>query len=102
MHKLVRAALICAVTGSTLASLVGPAVAASPTARDKAGAAHRPDNRPGPLTARQNALRKEAQRLILSGQRAPDEDGVIEVAADKYFEAAVTGTGRLLTVLGEF
>ncbi|MBM7505877.1 immune inhibitor A domain-containing protein [Agromyces aurantiacus] len=65
-------------------------------------AAARPDNRPGPLTERQNERRKAAQELILSGQAAPNEDGVVHLAEDKYYEAAVTGTGRLFTILSEF
>jgi immune inhibitor A len=64
--------------------------------------AHRPDNLPGPLTARQDARRKAAQELVRSGRAAPDENGVVQLAADKYFQAAVTGTGRVFTVLTDF
>jgi immune inhibitor A len=81
---------------------VAPAVAAVPAADRAPGAAMRPDNRPGPLTARQEARRKAAQQLILSGQAAPDADGVVQLAEDKYFEAAVSGTGNIFTILAEF
>ena len=62
-----------------------------------------PDNRPGPLTDRQNERRKAAQELILSGQAAPNEDGVVALAADdKYYEAALSGTAQVFTILSEF
>ena len=60
------------------------------------------DNRPGPLTERQDARRKAAQELILSGKASPNADGVVQLADDKYFQAAVTGTGQLFTILSEF
>lgn len=40
--------------------------------------------------------------LILSGQASPDADGVIQLAEDKYFEAAVAGTAQVFTILAEF
>ena len=78
-------------------------MAAAPV-RDSGPAAKetRSDNRPGPLTERQNARRKAAQELILSGTASPNQDGVVQLADDKYFEAAVTGTGRVFTILSEF
>ncbi|WP_353814889.1 immune inhibitor A domain-containing protein [Agromyces sp. SYSU T00266] len=84
----------------------GPAAIAAPandSPTDSTAAAEaRPDNRPGPLTQRQDERRKAAQELILSGQAAPGEDGVVEIADDKYYEAAVSGSGRLFTILAEF
>src|SRR5688500_14538748 len=101
MSKLRRAALICAVAGTTL-SVVGPTFAASPM-RDQGGAAaHRVDNRPGPLTAQQNARRKAALELIRSGQASPNADGVVQLAEDKYVEAVVSGNAKLFTILAEF
>src|SRR5688500_4411910 len=101
MSKLRRAALICAVAGTTL-SVVGPTFAASPI-RDQGGAAaHRVDNRPGPLTAQQDARRKAAQELIRSGQRSPNSDGVVALDEGKYVEAVVTGPAKLFTILAEF
>jgi immune inhibitor A len=79
-----------------------PASAGVPAGDRSSGAAMRPDNRPGPLTARQEARREAAQRLILSGQASPNADGVVQLAEDKYFQAAVGGTGQLFTILAEF
>jgi immune inhibitor A len=103
MQRLWRAVLVCAVAGSSLAALVSPTMAAAPV-RDAGGAsgATRADNRPGPFSARQEARRKAAQKLILSGQAAPNADGVMKLGTDKYYEATVTGTGRVLTILSEF
>jgi immune inhibitor A len=82
----------------------GPAAIAAPadSPTSESATAQRLDNRPGPLTERQNERRKAAQKLILSGQAAPGEDGVVQLAEDKYYEASVTGTGRLFTILSEF
>jgi immune inhibitor A len=91
-----------AVGGVLTIGIVAPSVAAVPATDGAPGASARPDNRPGPLTARQDARRKAAQRLILAGQKSPDADGVIQLADDKYFEAAVTGTGQIFTILSEF
>ena len=104
MRRLARRALGGAVAIITVSSLVAPTMASAPPAADRgpAAGAVRTDNRPGPLTDRQEARRKAAQELILSGQAAPNEDGVVQLADDKYFEAAVTGTGRVFTILSEF
>jgi immune inhibitor A len=101
--KLPRALLMGAVVGAMLITSVVPA-AAAPPANDKGPEAKtaRPDNRPGPFTARQDARRKAAQELILSGQASPNADGVIQLADEKYFQAAVSGEGRLFTILAEF
>jgi immune inhibitor A len=40
--------------------------------------------------------------LILSGKKAPNAQGVVALADDKYYEAAVTGTGHVFTILSEF
>jgi immune inhibitor A len=99
---------IVAVAAAGVTMLVGaafgPAAIAAPadSPTSEAAAAQRLDNRPGPLTKRQNERRKAAQKLILSGQAAPGEDGVVQLAEDKYYEASVTGTGRLFTILSEF
>ncbi|GAT74432.1 peptidase M6, immune inhibitor A [Microbacterium sp. HM58-2] len=109
MKRRTRGIIAAAATGATLiagAMVVPPATAApsgdGPTS--DGASAQRSDNRPGPLTDRQNERRKAAQRLILSGQASPNEDGVVALNAegDKYYEAAVTGTGRLFTILAEF
>jgi len=92
------AASVLVVAGAV--QIADAAPAAAPTQETRAAA--RPDNRPGPLTARQDALRKAAKKLILSGKASPNEDGVVQLAEDKYFQATVTGTGRLFTILSEF
>jgi len=80
-----------------------PAAAAAPADDSQPSAAQRPDNRPGPLTERQNERRKAAQELILSGQASPNEDGVVALAeGDKYYEATLDGTAQLFTILSEF
>jgi immune inhibitor A len=101
MPKLARAALICAVAGSTLTTLVAP-VAAAPPSRDQRGAVERPDSRPGPLSQRDQARRNAAWELIRSGQRSPNNDGVVALAEEKYVEAVVGGEARLFTILAEF
>ncbi|GAA2036135.1 immune inhibitor A [Agromyces tropicus] len=84
----------------------GPAAIAAPANDSPTGsttaAEARPDNRPGPLTQRQDERRKAAQELILSGQATPGEDGTVQLAEDKYYQAAVQGTGRIFTILSEF
>ena len=94
----VAAASVTVVSGVAFA----PAAIAAPADDSTPAAAQRLDNRPGPLTERQNERRKAAQKLILSGQASPGEDGVVQLADDKYYEASVTGTGRLFTILSEF
>lgn len=98
-HVVLGAFVAAAIAGAA----VGPATAA-PAAdpSSESAATTRTDNRAGPLIARQEARRKAAQQLILSGQASPNEDGVVQLAEDKYFQAAVTGTGRVFTILSEF
>lgn len=65
-------------------------------------AAHRADNRPGPLTAQQEARRQAARQRVRSGQASPDEEGVVQLAADKYAQTTITGTDAVFTILAEF
>ncbi|WP_235508352.1 immune inhibitor A domain-containing protein [Agromyces sp. Soil535] len=104
MKRRTRGMLAVAAASVTVVSGVAfaPAAIATPAEDSNPSAAQRLDNRPGPLTERQNERRKAAQKLILSGQAAPGEDGVVQLAGDKYYQAAVTGTGRVFTVLSEF
>ncbi|GAA2897437.1 immune inhibitor A domain-containing protein [Microbacterium esteraromaticum] len=108
MKRRTRGIVAAAAAGATVITgvMMMPAATAAPSPVDPAdgAAVQRADNRPGPLTDRQNERRKAAQRLILSGQASPNEDGVVSLNAenDKYYEAAVTGTGRLFTILAEF
>lgn len=108
MKRRTRGIVAAAAAGATVITgvMMMPAATAAPSPVDPAdgAAVQRADNRPGPLTERQNERRKAAQRLILSGQASPNDDGVVSLNAenDKYYEAAVTGTGRLFTILAEF
>ncbi|WP_448811175.1 immune inhibitor A domain-containing protein [Agromyces bauzanensis] len=106
MTPRLRGMLAVAAAGATMiaGAAFGPAAIAAPadSPTSEPTAAQRPDNRPGPLTERQNERRKAAQKLILSGQASPGEDGVVQLAADKYYQAAVTGTGQVFTILSEF
>lgn len=104
MKRRTRGLLAVAAAGATVAAgaAFAPAAIAAPAEDPTPSAAQRLDNRPGPLTERQNERRKAAQKLILSGQASPGEDGVVQLADDKYYEAAVSGTGRLFTILSEF
>jgi immune inhibitor A len=102
LRRLPRALVACAVVGAAIATSVAPAMAAAPKNDTQSAKEQRADNRPGPLTKRQDARRKAATELILSGKASPNEDGVVQLADDKYFQAAVTGTGRVFTILSEF
>ena len=102
MRKLARAALVGVVLGVTMTSLAAPIAAQAPIVGRDNSIKVRPDNRPGPFTERQEARRKAAQELILSGKASPNEDGVVTLGEDKYFEAAVTGVGHVFTILAEF
>src|SRR5215213_9442757 len=101
MRRLMRTALACVTVGATIASLATPVLGAAPI-RDAGRGNVRDDNRAGPLTQRQEARRKEAMELILSGKKAPNEDGVVALAGDKYYQAALAGTGHVFTILAEF
>ena len=63
---------------------------------------HGTDNRSGPLTARQDARHKAALEKVRAGEAAPNEDGVVQLADDKYAQVATTGTGQVFTILAEF
>jgi immune inhibitor A len=92
----------CAIVGGALLTTVAPVAAGGPKNDAESAKEHRADNRPGPLTRQQDARRKAAMELILSGKASPNEDGVVQLADDKYYQAAVTGTGRVFTILSEF
>ena len=117
MKSRTRGMLAAAVAGVTVmaGAAFGPAAIAAPTADEpSSSAAQRLDNRPGPLTERQNERRKAAQKLILSGKVTPDANGVVDLnagsgadgdsvdTAGKYYQAAVKGTGQVFTILSEF
>ena len=74
MKRRTRGMLAVAAASVTVVSGVAfaPAAIAAPAEDPTSAAAQRLDNRPGPLTARQDARRKAAQKLILSGQASPE------------------------------
>jgi immune inhibitor A len=106
VNRRMRGMVAVAAAGVTVlaGAAFGPAAVAAPAdgPTSDTAAAQRLDNRPGPLTERQNERRKAAQKLILSGQASPGEDGVVQLAGDKYYQAAVTGTDQVFTILSEF
>jgi immune inhibitor A len=102
MRKLARTALAGVALGAMITSLTAPVMGAASMRGGGADKAVRPDNRPGPFTERNEARRKAAMDLILSGKASPNEDGVIALSADKYYQAAVAGTGHVFTILSEF
>ena len=107
MKRRTRGILAASTAGATIvagAVMMPPALAAPPADDSGGSSAQRQDDRPGPLTDRQNERRKVAQELILSGKASPNEDGVVALNddGDKYYQATVSGTGRLFTILAEF
>jgi immune inhibitor A len=101
VHRLTYGVLGAVATMLTSVAVI-PSATAAPAPQDAPAAANRSDNQAGPFTARQDARRKEAQKLILSGKASPNSKGVVKLAEDKYYQAAVTGTGRVFTILSEF
>jgi immune inhibitor A len=101
VHRLTYGVLGAA-TAMLASMAVIPSATAAPAPKDVPAAANRADSHPGPLTARQDARRKAAQKLILSGKASPNADGVVKLANDKYYQAAVSGTARVFTILSEF
>lgn len=89
-------------SGVLLLSIAGTAAAAPRAADTAPGKGVRLDNRPGPLTARQEARKKAALELIRSGEAEANEDGVVALDEGKYVEVAVEGEGHLFTILAEF
>ena len=67
-------------------------------------AAHRPDNRPGPLTKQWIEKRKAALAKVARGQARIDADGTVTVDADtnNVVEVAFEKTDKIFTVLAEF
>lgn len=68
----------------------------------KSAAAHKKDNLEGPLTAKQNALRKEAQKQIRAGKKKANAKGVVQVDSKNFVEVTTPSSDRVLTMLSEF
>ena len=63
---------------------------------------HRSDDRPGPLTKQERALRKAALEKIAKGQASPNADGVVKLGKDKFVETRTRPQDTIFTVLAEF
>jgi immune inhibitor A len=96
-----------AVTALVAAAVQQPAGAA-PIAHDGAtqgkatAAAHRPDNRPGPLTKEYVERRKAAIEKVAKGKASPNEKGVVKLADDKFTEVETTRSDKIFTILAQF
>ncbi|HEY0644810.1 MAG TPA: immune inhibitor A domain-containing protein [Nocardioides sp.] len=114
MKKLAPGILAGTATLALGLTALSPAVAAptptTDTSRDSAGAAHRPDNRPGPLTKRQDKRRAKALALVdrnpskLVERQRGGATVNLKPGADNpaYFEFPVGKQDKIWTVLSEF
>jgi immune inhibitor A len=109
MRKLSSFAVAC-VAGAATAVLALQAAAAAPIAKDGAtadsanAAAHRNDNRPGPLTKQWIARRRAALAMVARGQARVDANGNVTVdpETNNVVEVAFEKTDKIFTVLSEF
>ena len=100
------------VTGLAGAAMVATAMqqpaSAAPVAHDGAtagqakAAAHRPDNRLGPATKKQLALRQAAFEKVAAGKATPNSDGVVKLGSDKFAEVTAPKQDEIFTILAEF
>jgi immune inhibitor A len=67
-------------------------------------AAHRPDNRPGPLTKQWIEKRKAALAKVASGKARVDANGnvTVDAASNNVVEVAFEKTDKIFTILAEF
>jgi immune inhibitor A len=108
----VRKLTTSVVTGLAGAAMVAAAMqqpaSAAPVANDGAtagqakAASHRPDNRLGPATKKQLALRKAAFEKVVAGKATPNADGVVKLGNDKFAEVATPKQDEIFTILAEF
>ncbi len=109
------AVAVTATMAATLAATTAGTAGASPDRADSSGQAgtHRPDNRPGPLTKRQDALREKALAMLANGtadlQRRQGGGATVSLGPKKpgsdaptAYEFPVNRTDRIFTVLSEF
>ena len=104
-----RSPLRAAVASTALAALALTALqapaAAAPTAHDGAtasGAAARTDDRPGPRTREQRALRAAALEKLAKGKAQKNADGVVKLGERKHVEVETADADLIFTVLAEF
>ncbi|WP_240770200.1 immune inhibitor A domain-containing protein [Nocardioides sp. GY 10127] len=90
--------------GSLPAQAAPTATGAPPS--EGAGAAHRPDDRPGPLAKEQQRKRAKALEMLANGSarlRAQSDGGAtVQLAAGDYVEFPVEKTDTVWTILSEF
>lgn len=63
---------------------------------------HRRDHVPGPLAKQQASRRATALELVRKGGAVEGEDGVVQLASDKYVQTTLSGVDQVFTVLAEF
>jgi immune inhibitor A len=85
-------------------SIQTPAGAAPPAGDGSGGtaAAGRQDNRPGPRTKELVEKRKAAIEKVARGQAKANDDGVVQLAENKFAEIQTTKQDKIFTILAEF
>ncbi|MEV6106858.1 immune inhibitor A domain-containing protein [Streptomyces sp. NPDC051940] len=105
MKKLVVGMALGPALTALLAAGLQPAAAAAndgETPVSPAGAAHRADNRPGPLTDQRNEMRKQAIDLVAKGKAKADAKGVVKLGEGKFAETTTAKQDKIFTILSEF
>ena len=80
-------------------AMAAPAVDDGPTGP---AASAREDNRPGPRTKELVEKRKAAIEKVAKGQAKANDDGVVQLAEDKFAEIETTRQDKIFTILAEF
>ncbi|MBT2597278.1 immune inhibitor A domain-containing protein [Arthrobacter sp. ISL-72] len=85
-------------------SIQAPAMAAPAVDDGSTGSATsaREDNRPGPRTKELVEKRKAAIEKVAKGQAKANDDGVVQLADDKFVEIETTKQDKIFTILAEF
>ncbi|WLQ08073.1 immune inhibitor A domain-containing protein [Arthrobacter oryzae] len=85
-------------------SIQAPAAAAPPVDDGSTGsaAAVRQDNRPGPRTKELVERRKAAIDKVAKGQAKANDEGVVQLAPDKFAEIETVKQDKIFTILAEF
>jgi immune inhibitor A len=108
--KRVTTGLVAGTAAAAMVAVSYQAATAAPTSHDATASAtaaqHRPDNRPGPLTKDENALRRAAVERIAQGTAAPapqaNGGATVEVSDNRFVEFPAERSDRIFTVLAEF
>jgi immune inhibitor A len=108
VRKLTKTAAIGFAGAALLAAGAQQPAGAAPASHDGAtagqaqAATHRSDNRPGPLTKQRNALRKAAIAKVAAGKAKANDDGVVQLGANKFAETTTVRQDKIFTILAEF